>query len=531
MKNSYYKSLHAGSNKVENGNGKRRLAFHEGDLRALLGHFVSMQEDSPNFFYAVDFNEEQELRGVFWVDAKGRVDYGHFGDVVLLDTLHVRNEYKLPVVPFIGVNHHSQFLLLGLGLVCDESKATYVWLMRVWLRAMGGLAPKVILTDRDWALREAVAEVFPESCHCFCLWHVLSKVPERLDRVTMRHGEFMAKFKKCVLNSGTREQFEKRWWKMVEKFELGNEGWLCSIYEDRKRWIPVYMKGRFLAGMSTLQRPEGMSCFLEKHMQRKTTLKELFEQYKAVLRDKCEEEAKADLETMHKQPALKSPSPFGKQMVKLYTHAIFKRFQGEVLGAVACHPRKESEDGPTKAFRVQDFVGNQNFTVMWNEFTSETLCSCYSFELNGFLCRHVMIVLQISGVHNIPSQYILKRWTKDAKNRQTASDLSDVVDSRDKRYNNLCQLAFELGDRGSLSQESYIVAVNALEESLRKCESLIDSVQRVTEPNSPNFGSQEVNLSSSASHTNKKNSTSKKRQVSFALSVTNLNLIVKSLFP
>ncbi|KAJ1409706.1 protein FAR1-RELATED SEQUENCE 1 isoform X1 [Sesbania bispinosa] len=98
-----------------------------------------------------------------------------------------------------------------------------------------------------------------------------------------------------------------------------------------------------------------------------------------------------------------------------------------------------------------------------------------------------MIVLQICGVHNIPS--------------------------RAKRYNSLCQRAFDLGDEGSYHKRVYIIAVNALEEALRKCESLKDSIQSNIEPNPSNFGSQEVNTSNNACHANKRNGTFKKRQV------------------
>lgn len=510
-----------GHKRVDNQNGstvnqsgsEQHLALDEGDVQAMLDHFMCMQDENPNFFYAIDLNVEQQLRSVFWIDAKSRLDYRHFGDVVLLDTTHIKNEYKLPFVPFIGVNNHCQFLLLGCAIVSDESKSTYLWLMRAWLRAMDGRGPKVILTDQDKFLKEIVAEVLLGSRHCFCLWHILNKIPEKLSHVRRQHANFMTKFNKCVHKSWTNEQFEKRWWKMIGRFNLHNDNWLCSIYEDREHWIPTYMTGNFLAGMSTMQRSETMNCLVDKYVQRKTSLKEFFEQYKVILRGKCEEEAKADFETLHKQPALKSPSPFGKQMIALYTNAVFKKFQSEVLGVVACHPKKESEDGPTKMFRVQDFENNQDFIVSWNEITSDTSCSCRLFEFNGFLCRHVLIVLQISGVHNIPSQYILKRWTKDAKNRHIVREVSGMVDSRVKRYNNLCQRAFELGDEGSLSQESYTFALNALEEALRKCESMSNLTQSVLEPSFP-VGSPDVNLGSTAGDMNKTNSSMKKRQVS-----------------
>ncbi|KAG2684075.1 hypothetical protein I3760_10G062200 [Carya illinoinensis] len=495
----------------------KHLALEEGDAKLLLDHFMNMQDENPNFFYAIDLNEEQRLRNVFWVDAKSRLDYGSFGDVVFFDTTNIKNENKLPLAPFVGVNHHFQFLLLGSALLSEETKSTYVWLMHVWLRSMGGHAPRVILTDQDKALKEAIAEVFPDTRHCYCLWHILSKIHEKLSYVIRQHENFMSKFNKCIFKSWTNEQFERRWEKMVERFNLRNDIWFQQLYEDRQQWVPTYMKDVCLAGMSTAQRLESINFFFDKYMPRKTTLKEFLEQYKAILREKCEEEAKADFETWHKQPGLKSPSPFGKQLATLYTHAIFKKFQNEVLGVVACHPRKESEDGATKTFRVQDFEENQDFIVVWNEITSDVSCLCHLFEFNGFLCRHIMIVLQMSGVHRIPSQYILKRWTKDAKNRETTGEGSAIVESRVQRYNDLCRRAFKLGDEGSLSQESYNIALNALEEALRKCECVNNSIQSETVPSPQSTqGPQclgEVNRGNTTSKTNKKNSASKKRQV------------------
>ncbi|KAJ6415374.1 hypothetical protein OIU84_004214 [Salix udensis] len=461
----------------------KHLALDEGDAQAMLDHFMYMQDANPNFFYAIDLNEEQQLRNVFWVDAKGRLDYGSFGDVIFFDTTYLKNEYKLPFVPFIGVNHHFQFLLLGCALVADETKTTYVWLMRAWLRAMGGHAPRVILTDQDNALKEAIQEVFPNSRHCFCLWHVFSKIPEKLSYVTRQHENFLLKFKKCILKSWSSEQFEKRWWKMVEIFNLRNDVWFQSLYEDRQRWIPVFMIDNCLAGMSTTQRSESINTLFDRYMQRKTTLKEFLEQQKTMLQEKFEEEAKADFETWHKQPGLKSPSPFGKQMASIYTHAIFKKFQVEVLGVVACHPRKETE-GETQTFKVQDFEDNQYFMVVWNEKTSYLCCSCRLFEFNGFLCRHVLIVMQMSEF-NATTIYV--------------------------------NGPFKLGDEGSLSQESYNIAFNALEEALRKCESVNNSIQNIIEPTLPPSNGpldyEEVNQAHGASKTNKKKDTARKKQV------------------
>ncbi|KAL2467455.1 Protein FAR-RED IMPAIRED RESPONSE 1 [Abeliophyllum distichum] len=456
--------------------GGSHLDFDEGDAQVMLEFLLHMQDKNPNFFYAIDLNQDRRLKNVFWVDAKSRLDYENFGDVVFFDTTYKKNEFKLPFVPFIGMNNHFQFLLLGCGLLGDQSKSTYAWLMQAWIRAMHGQAPKVILTDQDETLKEAIAEVLPHSRHCFCLWHILSKVQEKLGNVMRQHDNFLAKFCKCILKSQTEEHFEYSWWKVVDTFDLRKDAWIQSLYDDRIRWVPTFMKNIFLAGLSTKKRLESISSSLDKCLLRKTTLSAFLHQYKTMQLEKYEDEAKADIETWRKPPGLISPSPYGKQMATRYTHAVFKKFQIEVLGVVACHPKLESEDGSTTTFKVQDFEENQDYSVTWNEKTSDISCTCYLFEYNGFVCRHVMIVLQISGVHSIPDKYILKRWTKDAKSRETMGQV-DLVESRVRLYNDICQRAFKLGDEGSISPESYSIAFFALEKALLKCKSINNSVQ------------------------------------------------------
>ncbi|KAL9147743.1 hypothetical protein ABFS82_13G191400 [Erythranthe guttata] len=453
-----------------------RLRFREGDVQVMLEYFSCMQDENPYFFYAVDLNREQRLKNVFWVDAKSRVDYRSFDDAVLFDTMYMKNESKLPFVPFIGMNNHFQPLLLGCAFVSEESKSSYVWLIRAWVKSMHGQAPRVILTDQDSVLKEAIAEVLPGSRHCFCLWHILGKMEEKLGYVIRQHENFVNKFYKCILKSQTETRFEKRWWKLVDRFDLGTDKWIQSLYDDRIRWVPTFMKDLFLAGLSSTQRPESVTSLLDKSLLRKTSVKEFLHQYNITLQEKYEDEAKQDFDSWHRQPGLKSPSPYGKQMSTIYTHAVFKKFQVEVLGVVACHPKLEGKDGETTTFKVQDFEENRAYNVTWNEKTSDSSCMCFLFEYNGFLCRHVMIVLQISGVNNIPAKYILKRWTKDAKNGDSMKQV-DSAGSKNLRYTDLCQLACKVGDEGSLCQETFIIASTALEEAIRKCESINSSLQ------------------------------------------------------
>ena len=95
----------------------RRLALESGDATTMLECFILMQEENPRFFYAIDLDDEDRVRNVFWVDAKGRDDYQEFGDVISFDTAYITNKYKMSFAPFIGVNNHFQSRLLGCALL------------------------------------------------------------------------------------------------------------------------------------------------------------------------------------------------------------------------------------------------------------------------------------------------------------------------------------------------------------------------------------------------------------------------------
>lgn len=157
------------------------------------------------------------------------------------------------------------------------------------------------------------------------------------------------------------------------------------------------------------------------------------------------------METLKKQPELRSFSPFEKQMSLIYTDAIFKKFQVEASGVVSCHLQKEREDDASMVFRIHDFEEHQNFIVSWNKKGLDVHCLCRSFELRGFLCRHAILVLQMSGICQIPPHYILRRWIKDAKVAQTSGEMLGKFQYRHQRFNYLCTRAMKLVEQGSVS--------------------------------------------------------------------------------
>ncbi|KAH6779067.1 hypothetical protein C2S52_010304 [Perilla frutescens var. hirtella] len=480
----FYNTIRGRKNQAANAACQKKglqLVLNVRDVELLLDYFMHMQAEAPGFYYVIDFDAEARMRNVFWVDPKSRHDYLPFSDVVFFDTHYIRNKYKIPFVPVVGVNNHFQFILLGCALIGDETKSTFTWLMRTWLKAVASHSPKVIITDNDRSLIEATHDVFPSASHCFCPWHVFAGVGPNLSHKFNESELFLMKFKKCTYRSWTSEEFDKRWRKMVKQFDLVDDKWMQSLYEDRRKWIPTYMREVFLGGFCTVERSQSVvSCF-DKCLQKETTFNKFIDQYKLFLHEWCEEEVKAEAEAWSSGLILISHSPFEKQMSKLYTNAVFKRFQAEVSGMISCTLEKEGEDEETIIYSVEDLERKQSFTVSWSKEKCGIYCLCRLFEYSGFLCRHALSVLQLSGISTIPSNYILKRWTRHAKIIDITHQASLNTNFRVQRLNDICKLATKLGEEGSLSREAYKVAYHALEEAMENCALLNYSVKSIVE--------------------------------------------------
>ncbi|XP_035545152.1 protein FAR-RED IMPAIRED RESPONSE 1-like [Juglans regia] len=111
------------------------------------------------FVYSIQVDVDGSMRNYFWADARSRATYQYFRDAVMFDATYLTNRYKMPFVPFTGVNHHHhQSVMFGCALLVNEMAESYTWLLKTWLEAMLGRAPSTIIIDDDKAMARAIAE-------------------------------------------------------------------------------------------------------------------------------------------------------------------------------------------------------------------------------------------------------------------------------------------------------------------------------------------------------------------------------------
>ncbi|PNX99877.1 protein FAR1-related sequence 6-like, partial [Trifolium pratense] len=403
----------------------RRLRLGTGDADAVQNYFIRMQKQNNQFYYVMDFDDESRLRNVFWADARSRAAYEYFGEAVTFDTTYLTNRYDMPFAPFVGVNHHGQSVLLGCALLSNEDAKTFTWLFTTWLECMHQRAPNAIITDQDKAMKNAIEIVFPKAHHRWCLWHIMKKIPEKFGRHTY-YESIKTLLHDVVYDSLSKSVFMEKWERMVESYELHDNEWLKGLFDERHRWVPVYVKDTFWAGMSTTQRSESMNSFFDGYVNSKTSLKQFVEQYDNALKDKIEKESTADFNSFNKVIPCLSHFGFESQFQKAFTNAKFKEFQLEVPAMMYCNTLFEKLDGVNSIFsvmenkKVYDKMKDIEFKVSFNEKDFELQCTCCLFEFKGILCRHILCVLQLSRkTESVPPCYMFSQWRKDIKRKHT----------------------------------------------------------------------------------------------------------------
>lgn len=85
-------------------------------------------------------------------------------------------------MPFTAIDNHRKCVTVGSGLLKNETTESYIWLLQAFKKAFVR-SPKIIVTDQDGAMRNAVAEVLPDSKHRLCMWHIMQKLPAKVSPV------------------------------------------------------------------------------------------------------------------------------------------------------------------------------------------------------------------------------------------------------------------------------------------------------------------------------------------------------------
>ncbi|CAL9071935.1 unnamed protein product [Musa textilis] len=456
----------------------RMRELEKGDAQVLLEFLKAKQLEDPSFFYAIQLDDREQVTNFFWADSRSIIDYTYFGDVVLFDTTYRPNKSEVPFAPFIGINHHKQIVLFGAAILLDETTESFVWLFRTFMVAMSGLQPQTILTDNCPALSRAISMTLPETCHRFCLWHIIQTSTVHISHVYSNDTNFQKDFKDCMHEEGSEEEFCSKWVRLIHKYDLAGNSWLEDVYAARERWAMVYNKNSFSAFMTTMQWSESMKNHFKKHFNRKLPLSKLLEQYHKSLNRFREKELYEDYKSRQTKPVLLVDMPMLNEAAESYTRLMYNEFEDEFKSQLSCLCEPIGIDGTVYTFKVA-LPGKHSFGIVELKPSNLTVsCSCRKFESMGILCMHALKVLNNNNILHLPSQYILKRWSKYANveivsGKHHLIAKSDGQDLLTQQYSRVCHKAITIAVKSAFSEDALQIFDQELDKLIAEVEHVL----------------------------------------------------------
>ncbi|RYR20735.1 hypothetical protein Ahy_B03g065954 [Arachis hypogaea] len=402
------------------------------DVKEMLNYFMQMKELNPNYFYAVNINEDNKFTSAVWVDARCRASYEYYGEVVSFDTTYSTNRHGFPFAAFIGVNHHGKSTLLGCALLGSEEIPSFEWVFTQWLKCMG-MAPKGIITDQCKSMFGAIKKVLPNTRHQWCIWHITQKIHNKLG----------------------------------------------DLFKDRHMWVPIFFKGQFWASMKSTQRSEGMHSFFGGYLNCKTSLVQFVHEFDNVLGTKEQKELEDDAADSRGLIPCSTRSAIERRFQKEYTNEMFRDVQTEFGKKADCTIRAVDEQGNSARVKVEEKIlvyettRYVTFDVHFDRLTHEVRCDCNLFESAGILCCHCLVVLSSYKVNEVPSCYVLPRWSKNIKRKHTYIKSSHDVRRSNESHNifrELCAHFYNVAQEFVDCDDEADMLHNVLEDARAKLE-------------------------------------------------------------
>lgn len=281
-------------------------------------------------------------------------------------------------------------------------------------------------------------------------------------------------------------EFQSTWNDMIHKYKLEDNGWLKRLYECRDKWCTTLSKDIFSAEMKSTQRSESMNNVFHQVLGTSLTVTQVVEYYEEKVEYIRQKERDDDFNC--KNGSLGEFISHGGLLghaASIYTLSAFPMFKKQylIMRGLSCNLTKK--EGVVHVYEVQKPQGRRVKLVKFDQSNSTVVCSCKLFETLGILCRHALRVLFINNVNEIPAQYIMRRWTKEAKkgaqNFPTTSSSMGGKPSRLLRFSELNHLCLNISDKASLLVETTKVAKMKLMELLELIEKDVGSQNLVEE--------------------------------------------------
>uniref|UniRef100_K3XT86 Protein FAR1-RELATED SEQUENCE n=1 Tax=Setaria italica TaxID=4555 RepID=K3XT86_SETIT len=243
------------------------------------------------------------------------------------------------------------------ALLQDEQANTSECLFGAFKNCMSGSRdPRCILTDQDSSMAAAIKEVFRQTQHRLCRWHMLRKYKEELKKLYKIHDEF-----------------ESTWNELVDEYGIQEDDTIQGLWKSRKLWVVAYLKPLY-CGFTKNGFIGHLTC-ISKFAHRMLN----FIQH-------TNHTAAGELHWSQAGNLWLTLQPFDGHLSRVYTRAVYKKYRETYIYSTA--------------FRIDPYPNEVDvYMVMHTDQSWQYAWFQHSFRVEA----------------DVRSEYILKRYTRSAR--------------------------------------------------------------------------------------------------------------------
>ncbi|XP_014492146.1 uncharacterized protein LOC106754622 [Vigna radiata var. radiata] len=184
-----------------------------------------------------DFDIVSDL---FWTHPDSVHLVNSFNIVFLMDATYKTNKYRLSLLEIVGVTSIGLTFTAAFALLSSERQNNFTWALEMFKRLLltteGG--PRVIVTDKDLALINAITNVFLETYHMLCTFHIMKNVKAKCKMLVDKQEAWdgLMEVWQNVMDCDDQSKFGG----YVYRFEYASAAWSLFFDYVNRIWIIPY---------------------------------------------------------------------------------------------------------------------------------------------------------------------------------------------------------------------------------------------------------------------------------------------------
>ncbi|CAB4398453.1 unnamed protein product [Rhizophagus irregularis] len=213
---------------------------------------------------------------------QGRMDSGSIYPLLRHDysdqPIHKKDLYNV-IYQFLIDNNYKTRIVVN-AIIEDETLDTYRWIFDTILTETG-VYPRVIFTDSDPSMIHSIKEIYPNTQHLLCIFHIDLNLRKKLKgKLGSQFEEFHHKFYVCRNSLCDEELFECKWNQLVNQYPAAAKYLSESLYVKKESWAIPWVYKQFTTGAQSTQRIESINKHIHDKVNRATSLCDLLHSIK-----------------------------------------------------------------------------------------------------------------------------------------------------------------------------------------------------------------------------------------------------------